>query len=121
MSFLQAIDADLIASVLRSLIPILLAALGGMLCERAGVFNIALEGMILLGCFGAVAGSFFTGSWLLGVLLGAVSAAVFFTDFGLRLGLSQGRPDCFSYRDESARGWDYRVFDYERVWGNRRV
>lgn len=77
MNFLSAIDADLLASVLRSLIPILLAALGGMLCERAGVFNIGLEGMILIGCFGAVAGSFFTGSWVAGALVGALAGAVF--------------------------------------------
>ncbi|MBB4071982.1 ABC transporter permease [Leucobacter sp. OH2974_COT-288] len=77
MNFLSVIDADLLASVLRSLIPILLAALGGMICERAGVFNIGLEGMILIGCFGAVAGSFFSGSWLVGALVGALAGAVF--------------------------------------------
>ena len=31
-------------SVARISIPILLAALGGAICHRAGVFNIALEG-----------------------------------------------------------------------------
>jgi len=62
-------DANLISSILRFVTPILLAALGGLICERAGVFNIALEGMMVTGAFAAVVGSFFTGSPLLGVLL----------------------------------------------------
>ncbi|WP_166987228.1 ABC transporter permease [Canibacter zhoujuaniae] len=77
MNLLTLIDADLFASVLRALIPVLLAALGGMLCERVGVFNIGLEGMILIGAFGAVAGSYFSGSWVLGVLAGALAGALF--------------------------------------------
>ncbi len=70
-------DADLLASVLRSLIPILLAALGGMICERAGIFNIGLEGMLLMGAFGAVAGSFFAGSWAAGVLLAVLVGVLY--------------------------------------------
>lgn len=49
--------------------PILLAALGGLLCSRAGTTNIALEGFMLIGAFCAVAGSYYSGSWLVGVLL----------------------------------------------------
>ena len=48
-------------------LPVLLAALGGALCARVGVFNIGLEGQMLLGCFTAVAVSAKTGSALLGV------------------------------------------------------
>lgn len=66
-------DANLISSILRFVTPILLAALGGLICERAGVFNIALEGMMVTGAFAAVVGSFFTGSPLLGVLLAMLS------------------------------------------------
>lgn len=51
-------DAALLGSVMRALIPILLAALGGLICERAGVFQISLEGMMLVGAFAAVAGSY---------------------------------------------------------------
>ena len=71
------VDASLIDSVVRSLIPILLAALGGLICERAGIFNIALEGLMLVGAFFAVATSYWTGSALLGVLGGAAAATVF--------------------------------------------
>ena len=61
-------DASFMASVPRFVTPILLAALGGALCERAGVFNIALEGFILTGAFAAVLGSYFSGSPWLGAI-----------------------------------------------------
>ncbi|MBT1018728.1 ABC transporter permease [Canibacter sp. lx-72] len=77
MNLAHLFDQDLVASVLRSLIPILLAALGGMLCSRVGIFNIGLEGIILIGAFGAVAGSYFTTNGIVGVLVGMVSGALF--------------------------------------------
>lgn len=72
-------DATLLHSTLRFTAPLLLAALGGLLCERAGVFNIALEGLMLAGAFAAVAGSYASGSiagvfWA--VLAGGALAAV---------------------------------------------
>lgn len=73
MTWSGLIDGELIASVVRSLIPVLLAALGGLICERAGVFNIALEGLMLIGCFAAVAGSYYTSSATLGVLIAAAA------------------------------------------------
>ena len=81
MSELTSIfDATLVHSTLRFAAPLLLAALGGLLCERAGVFNIALEGLMLIGAFAAVVGSYQAGS-LAGVvaamLAGALMAALF--------------------------------------------
>ncbi len=72
-------DATLFHSTLRFAAPLLLAALGGLLCERAGVFNIALEGLMLTGAFAAVAGSYYSGSLAgvaLAVLAGGALAAV---------------------------------------------
>ena len=60
--------------------PIALGAMAGILCERAGVVNIAIEGMMLFAAFvGAVVASAAGNLWvglLLGVLAGAALAAV---------------------------------------------
>ncbi|MDO4543841.1 MAG: ABC transporter permease [Clostridia bacterium] len=54
--------ADILSGTLRTATPILLAALGGLLCEKAGVFNIALEGMMLFGAFFGVWGMYLSQS-----------------------------------------------------------
>ncbi|MEO3795991.1 hypothetical protein ABGB14_37835 [Nonomuraea sp. B10E15] len=54
---------------------LLLVALGGYLCVRSGVFNIALEGSMIFSCFAAVACSFWASNWGLGVL-GAAAVGV---------------------------------------------
>lgn len=66
--FLSAFDPTLLNSTFRFITPILLAALGGLICARVGVFNIALEGLLLTGAFFAVAGSYYTVNSFLGVL-----------------------------------------------------
>ena len=81
-------DATLLNSTFRFVTPILLAALGGLLCERVGVFNIALEGLMLTGAFAAVVGSFYTGHAVAGVLMAIVAAgilAVIFAGFAITL------------------------------------
>ncbi|MFZ5807662.1 MAG: ABC transporter permease [Chloroflexota bacterium] len=68
--------------------PILLAALGGAFTYYAGVFNIAMEGMMLTGAFFAVLGSYFSGSWAVGVLLavlGSLGLALIFIFFAVVL------------------------------------
>ncbi|MBO0751550.1 MAG: ABC transporter permease, partial [Bradyrhizobiaceae bacterium] len=56
------LDPSFFASLPRFVTPLLLAALGGAICARAGVFNVALEGMMLTGAFAAVAGAYLAGS-----------------------------------------------------------
>lgn len=60
---------ELIAGSIRTTTPILLAALSGIWCERVGVSNIALEGLMLLGAFFGILGSFWTGSVMMALLL----------------------------------------------------
>ena len=92
MNFLDILNQDLIASVLRALIPILLAALGGMLAERVGIFNIGLEGMILVGAFSGVAASFFSNNWVVGVIVAMLSGAVFSLILGYGAVYRKGDP-----------------------------
>ena len=70
----------LILSAIRLATPLLLAALGGMFSERAGVINIALEGLLLAGAFTAASVTWYAGSPWVGlvsaVLAGAAIAAV---------------------------------------------
>lgn len=68
---MELIDASLLSSTIRMVAPILLAALGGALCTRVGIFNVGLEGMILTGAFAAIVGNHFTGSVWLGILFAA--------------------------------------------------
>ena len=60
----------------QAITPILLAALAGSLCGRVGVFNLALEGQMLVGAFAAVVGSYFAHSALAGVAAAMAGAVV---------------------------------------------
>lgn len=66
-------DWALFESVLRALTPVLLAALAGLLCTKVGVFNVGLEGLMLIGCFAAVTGSWFSGSPWIGVVVAVLA------------------------------------------------
>lgn len=50
-----------LTQVLRITLPYALAAMGGALSERSGVINIALEGILLMGAFGAAVGAYDSG------------------------------------------------------------
>jgi simple sugar transport system permease protein len=52
MEFFQAIW-QMLPSTFMIVSPLLIAAIGGMICERAGVVNIALEGLMALGAMTA--------------------------------------------------------------------
>jgi len=73
-----------LTSVLAAAIPagtaILYACLGELLCERAGVLNLGVEGMMLMGALGGFAVTFWTGNVWLGALaalvLGGLLAAI---------------------------------------------
>lgn len=73
--FDQLFDAALLDSVVRATVPILLAALGGMICERAGVFQISLEGTMLVGAFTAVSMSYVSGNAYVGALAAMAAGA----------------------------------------------
>src|SRR3954447_11090532 len=62
-------------AMLRWGVPILLAGLGGLFSERAGVVNIGLEGMMVLGTWFGAWGALEFGPWW-GLVIGAIGGAV---------------------------------------------
>ncbi len=64
----QIFSMNMLLATLRMAIPLTLASIGGVICERSGIINLGVEGMMLSGAFGAVAGTYFTGSSLAGIL-----------------------------------------------------
>lgn len=83
---------DFLGTSLRLSVPLVFAALGGVLSEKSGVFNISLEGMMLAGAFGAAVGAFFLndpfGGLLVGILCG-MAAGLVLAGLGVSLGVNQ--------------------------------
>lgn len=63
--------------------PILLVAMGGLLAMKANVFNLALEGFMLIGCFASVVGAYFFNNVWLGVVCGVLASTALITVYAL--------------------------------------
>lgn len=82
----------LLTAMLRYATPLVFASLGGMFSERAGVINIGLEGMMLMGAFFAIMGADKLDSWWLGLISGIVAggaAALVHAFFAIHLRADQ--------------------------------
>lgn len=69
------LSATMMAQTVRMTIPYGCAALGGVLSERSGVVNIALEGTLLASALAAVAACHATGNVLVGIVAGVTCGA----------------------------------------------
>ena len=65
--------AVFLGSSIRLATPLLLAGIGEMVSERAGVLNMSIEGMMLMSAFAAAVGAWATGDPLVGLLIGIIS------------------------------------------------
>ncbi len=65
--------AVFLGSSIRLAAPLLLAGIGEMVSERAGVLNMSIEGMMLTSAFAAAVGAWATGNPLIGLLIGIVA------------------------------------------------
>ena len=71
ITILQVLD-----STIRLATPLLLACLAGLFSERAGIFDIGLEGKMLFAAFFSAATAYLTGSVWLGLLAGIAASMV---------------------------------------------
>jgi simple sugar transport system permease protein len=91
-----ALGLTLLFLTLIKSVPIVFAALGGVISERAGVVNIGLEGMMTAGAFSAVVFTNMTGSPVVGLLAGII--------FGAFLGFILGFAATFFKVDQIVAG-----------------
>ena len=77
------INLELFQNTIRTATPLVLAALGGLLTMHAGILNIGMEGMILMGAFFGVLGSYMFHSALVGVLFALGAGLVMGLIFGV--------------------------------------
>ena len=69
-------NLSLIYATFRASTPIIYAALCAAITQQANILNIGTEGIMLVGAFTAVAVSYFTGSWMLGILAAMLGGAL---------------------------------------------
>jgi len=73
---LSIFSTGFFASAIRMATPLILGGIGAMFSERAGILNLGVEGMMLMGAFVAAVTSLYTGNPWLGVLGGAAAGAL---------------------------------------------
>ena len=75
-NFSDIFTTAMLNSSIRLATPIILAALGGALCNRSGVLNLALEGKMLLGAFLGILGAYYFQSTYMGVLVAVLTGGI---------------------------------------------
>jgi len=78
LTLLQVLD-----STVRLATPLLLACLAGLFSERAGIFDIGLEGKMLMAAFLSASVAYFTGSVWIGLLAGIAASVLLSVLHGL--------------------------------------
>lgn len=68
--------AGLLRIMVVRAVPLTLGAMSGILCERAGIINIAIEGMMLTAAFVSTVFASLSGNLLVGLLAGVISGGV---------------------------------------------
>lgn len=84
--------APALSATINAGTPLMLAAFGLLMNEKAGVLNLGSEGMMLIGAIAGFAATMATGSWTIGFIAGMLAAMLFASFFGwmvLWLGTNQ--------------------------------
>lgn len=95
---------NLLSNTFIMMVPLLLAAVGEIITEKAGVVNIGLEGIFILSSFTAVVVSFFWEDPLIGLLLGMGA--------GVLAGVLHGIISVYLRGDQIIAGVGFNSFAY---------
>jgi simple sugar transport system permease protein len=82
----------LLSATVRMATPLILATLGEVICERSGVLNLGIEGIMLFSSLVAFLTTYFTGDLWLGIISAVIVGALFgilMAFFAVSLGVSQ--------------------------------
>lgn len=82
-AFFTVFNVMLFQNTLRTATPIVLAGLGGLFTDHAGIMNIGMDGMMLIGAFTAVMGTYYFQSAFMGIVLAIVVGVLLGLFFGL--------------------------------------
>ncbi len=70
------VNSGLFAATLQYATPLGFAAIGGVVCERSGVVNIGLEGMMLMGAFFGIWAAAWSGTWTVGLVVAMIAGGM---------------------------------------------
>src|SRR3954462_15474907 len=85
MGFIEAV----LLTIITAATPLVIAAVGELVVEGAGVLNLGIEGMMIFGAACGFAGAYMTGSTVIGALCGILGGAALAAIFaGLTLSLA---------------------------------
>lgn len=119
MSEFFVIVGILLFSTIRLATPLIFAALGGLFSERAGVINIALEGLMLAGAFTAAVVTYETSNPYIGFVAGMAAGAfvaLIFAVAVIRFEADQVDRFCDQYADAWIACSDQQP-PLRRLWG----
>jgi len=68
----EIFNMALFQQTIRAATPVILAALGCLMTQHVNITNIGIDGMMLIGAFFAVLGSFMCKSWVVGLLFAVI-------------------------------------------------
>ncbi|WP_375753935.1 ABC transporter permease [Vibrio sp. HN007] len=73
---------QILIAALKTGTPLLLIALGELICEKSGVLNLGQEGMMLMGAMAGFAGAFYSGSLFVGICFAIIAGVLMASLFG---------------------------------------
>lgn len=83
MDWSSVLNLSTLLNTVNTATIVILAGLGCLMTDQAGMMNIGIDGMMVAGAFAAVMGSWLCGSWLMGVVFALVVGLIFGLFYGI--------------------------------------